>query len=216
MAASGLIKAGTKVAKAAKKPGRKSKKGRPVGSKAEKAEAKKLGITVPELRKRKKPTKSKSKKKATAPKRTSKESSELRKLIRQQKADDMDLPVSSSAMRRTMVDAPSRSSVAGQSVEAGFPRSKTPPPPKQSAAAKRRRVMSGLQGVGPTGKIRDTGTFANPRSMTAEAMGLSGRGVIPSEEDLIKSGNFQIRKKGGQVGRGAGKALRGVGCVRKK
>jgi len=54
MAVSGLIKAGTKVAKAGKKPGRKSKRGRKPGTKAEKEKAKELGITVPELRKRKK------------------------------------------------------------------------------------------------------------------------------------------------------------------
>ena len=197
------------------KPGRKSKRGRKPGTKAEKAEAKELGITVLELRKRKakgqkKPTK---KKKETAPKRTKKERAELRKLIQEQTRDSMDLAPRASTMRRTMVDAPRRSSVAGQQVEAGFPRSKTPPPQKQSTAAKRRRVMAGLQGITPSGRIKDTGTFADPRSMTAETMGLRSKGVLPSEEDLIKMGGFEIRKKGGKIGRGTGQALRGGGCV---
>ena len=215
MAVSGLIKAGTKVAKAGKKPGRKSKRGRKPGTKAEKAEAKELGITVPELRKRKakdqkKPPK---KKKKTAPKRTRKEEKEYQKLLKEHYKDKKNLPLSSSTMRRTMVDAPRRSSVAGQQVEAGFPRSKTPPPQKQSAAAKRRRVMAGLQGITSGGRIKDTGTFADPRSMTAETMGLRSKGVLPSEEDLIKMGGFEIRKKGGKIGRGTGQALRGGGCV---
>jgi len=197
------------------KPGRKSKRGRKPGTKAEKAEAKELGITVLELRKRKakgqkKPAK---KKKETAPKRTRKERAELRKLIQEQTRDSMDLAPRASTMRRTMVEAPRGSSVAGQKVEAGFPRSKTPPPQKQSAAAKRRRVMSGLQGITPSGRIKDTGTFADPRSMTAEIMGLRSKGVLPSEEDLIKMGGFEIRKKGGKIGRGTGQALRGGGCV---
>jgi hypothetical protein len=220
MAASKIVQTVTKAVK--KKPGRKSKKGRPVGSKAEKAEAKELGITVPELRKRKKAKKPKSKKKSAATKRTKKESAELRKLIRQQASDMMDTPTRSDRMRRTMVEAPRGSSVAGQKVEAGFPRSKTPPPgttrqDRVSPARRRQLVGSGMAGVDPkTGLLTNKGTFADSQKNVAEAMNLTGRGVIPSEEDIIKRGGFQIHKKGGQVGRGAGKALRGVGCVRKK
>ena len=77
MAASKIVQTVTKAVK--KKPGRKSKKGRPVGSKAEKAEAKELGITVPELRKRKKAKKTKGKGKKDPRTLTAKEKAAIKK-----------------------------------------------------------------------------------------------------------------------------------------
>ncbi len=73
------IPGASKAAKKVTKRGRKSKKGRPVGTKAEKAEAKELGITVPELRKRKKTKKTKGKGKKDPRTLTAKEKAAIKK-----------------------------------------------------------------------------------------------------------------------------------------
>ena len=238
------IPGASKAAKKVTKRGRKSKKGRPVGTKAEKAEAKELGITVPELRKRKKTKKPKSKK-DTKPTYTKEERAEIAALARAQRRDrdaqrfserDTTAPVrtaSPSGGRRLPVFAPQRSSVAGQSVEAGPLRSKVTPPgttrqDRVSPARRRQLVGSGMAGVDPrTGLLKQKGTFAPPARQVAEEMGLGRKGVLPTEEELAALGGFQRgRKYGGKVGKnkkrksskgvGAGCALRGYCAVRKK
>jgi hypothetical protein len=80
------------------------------------------------------------------------------------------------------------------------------------------------RGTYPDGSPRhivvSTGRMAPPRGMVAEAMGL--KGVLPSEQELVEKGGFQIRKRGGTVRRrtggaiGVGAALRGYGKGYKK
>ena len=155
------IPGASKAAKTVTKRGRKSRRGRPVGTKAEKAEAKELGITVPELRKRKKAKKPKSKKDTKKPRYTKAERAEIAALARAQRRDrdaqrfserDTTAPVrtaSPSGGRRLPVFAPQRSSVSDQSVEAGPLRSKVTPPgttrqDKVSPARRRQLVGSGI------------------------------------------------------------------------
>ena len=147
---------------------------------------------------------------------------------------DTTAPVRSSVPsggRRLSVRAPERSSVAGQSVEAGPLRSKVPPPgttraDRVSPARRRQLATSGMAGVGPTGLMTNKGTFAPPARQTAEAMGIGNKGVLPSKEELQAMGGFEIKKHGGKVGKktkrkssrgvGTGVALRGYGAVRNK
>jgi|10_taG_2_1085330.scaffolds.fasta_scaffold07458_2 hypothetical protein len=126
---------------------------------------------------------------------------------------------------------PPRSSIAGQSVEAGPLRSKVIPPgttrkDRVSPARRRQLVRSGMAGVDPkTGLLTQKGTFAPPRRNTGEEMGI----LSPiDEEDILSNQGMSIiepRKKGGKVkkksskksskGVGVGAALRGHGAVRK-
>ena len=228
----GFIKTGAKITKKIRKT-RKTKKGRPTIAPHIKQQAKAAGFSSVKKWKEAGSPKPKSKKKSgeksskkSPGKGTKKERqarAQIAKLTREQRRDMKgdQYPSPSSTMRRTMVPAPGLypppgSSVAGQSVEAGFPRSKTPPPLNQSPKQKRRRTMAGLQGINKRGSPLDIGTWAEPRSNVAREMGLLGRGKAPSEDELKAMGGFEIRKKGGKVGRGSGKALRGVGCVRKR
>ena len=70
-------------------------------------------------------------------------------------------------------------------------------------------------------KLVTTGQYSPPREEVAEKMGLTGRGRI-SEKEIknLTAGEggqgFEIRKRGGRIGRGCGAALRGGGAVRSK
>ena len=103
---------------------------------------------------------------------------------------------------------------------------------KYSRAQLRRLVQEGTvrvvrRGSNPDGSPRyiavSTGRFAPPRGAVAEEMGLGGQQrALPSEEELVEAGGFQIRKRGGIVRRrtggaiGIGAALRGYGKGYKK
>ena len=232
------IKAATK-----KRPGRRSKKGRPIGTKAEKKKAADLDITVKELRKREAASQKKSskKKKTTKKKKhTKKERAEIARLAREQRRDEAatrraeratsapDRASVPSGGRRLPVFAPPRSSVAGQSVEAGPLRSKIIPPgttrqDRVSSARKRHLVATGQATVDKnTGLLKPTGEYAPSPSVVGEEMGLGGKGSLLSKEELEARGGFEIHKKGGKIktkqsrGVGTGAALRGLGAVRKK
>lgn len=101
-----------------------------------------------------------------------------------------------------------------------------------SRAQLRRLIQEGTvrivrRGTNPDGSPRhivvSTGRFAPPRGMVAEEMGLGGQQrALPSEQELVEAGGFQIRKRGGIVRRrtggaiGVGAALRGYGKGYKK
>ena len=126
---------------------------------------------------------------------------------------------------------PPRSSIAGQSVEAGPLRSKVIPPgttraDRVSPARRRQLATSGMAGVGPTGLMTNKGTFAPPARQVAEEVGIGRKGVLPTKEEMAAMGGFEIKKGGGKVGKktkrkssrgvGTGAALRGLGAGRKK
>ncbi len=235
------IKAATK-----KRPGRRSKKGRPIGTKAEKKKAADLDITVKELRKREAASQKKSskKKKTTKKKKhTKKERAEIARLAREQRRDeaatrraerDTSAPVRASVPsggRRLPVFAPPRSSVAGQSVEAGPLRSKIIPPgtttqDRVSPARKRHLVATGQATVDPkTGLLKSTGEYAPPaREVMEEMRNKNQYGDLIDEKDVLNIQGMRLmeRKRGGKIktkksrGVGTGAALRGLGAVRKK
>jgi len=120
---------------------------------------------------------------------------------------------------------------AGNKVEGGvntnlLSKAQLDPELKQYSRAQLRRLIKTGQAKivrmknGKT-KLVTTGQYAPPRGEIAEAMGLTGRGKI-SEKEIknMTAGEggqgFEIRKKGGRIGRGCGAALRGGGAVRSK
>jgi len=120
---------------------------------------------------------------------------------------------------------------AGNKVEGGvntnlLSKAQLDPELKQYSRAQLRRLIKTGQAKivrmknGKT-KLVTTGQYAPPRGEVAEKMGLTGRGKI-SEREIknLTAGEggpgFEIRKKGGRVGRGCGAALRGGGAVRSK
>tara|TARA_R110002012_G_scaffold289306_1_gene482324 strand:- start:1595 stop:2329 length:735 start_codon:yes stop_codon:yes gene_type:complete len=241
------IPGASKTAKTVVKRGRKRKaRGRKVIPEHIKNKAKAAGYSsVKKWKEAGSPEPKKKSKKKTkkSEKRTKAERSEIARLAREQRRDrdaqtrserDTTAPVRSSVPsggRRLSVRAPERSSVAGQSVEAGPLRSKVPPPgttraDRVSPARRRQLATSGMAGVGPTGLMTNKGTFAPPARQTAEAMGIGNKGVLPSKEELQAMGGFEIKKHGGKVGKktkrkssrgvGTGVALRGYGAVRNK
>ena len=98
-------------------------------------------------------------------------------------------------------------------------------PPKMSAAQRRARIAQGIVG-GPRAarpgrkgeQVRNIGEFAPPREQIADAMGLTGRGEMPTIEDFIKMEGFQVTKKGGQIkgkSKKSSNKYRGWGAARK-
>lgn len=203
------------VVKKAKKRGRKGK-GRKAISPEIKAKAKAAGFTsVKKWEEAGKPGPKKQQKSGTAKRKDTeipkgKRGSEIRKLERQQKADDME---SSGGPRRRSVD--------GVAEGPNRPALSKIQPPKMSAAQRRRRVAQGLVGgprAGRKEQVRDIGEYAPPASQTAREMGLTGK---IDEDEIMELGGFEIRRGGGQIKYkkkggpiGVGKALGGYGKVR--
>ena len=234
----GLTKTATKTAiakaeaiikEAGKKAGRKRKTGRPTkevkaimdSKNVSKAEAEK--ILKAKNKKETKPKESKTNKakdKATLiPK--GKGSSEIRRLLKEQKADDMDSPRMSNR-GKTYLNDPSD---VGEGVNT-MPLSKHSLPDKVSRRRRREMVETGLAAATPRTKtnrtgLRNTGRFAEDSGNVAEAMGLRGKGII--DEDDVRAAGLTIsnrksggaityKKRGGPVGVGA--ARTGFGKVR--
>ena len=203
------------VVKKAKKRGRKGK-GRKAISPEIKAKAKAAGFTsVKKWEEAGKPGPKKQQKSGTAKRKdtempTGKRGREIQKLLRQQKADDMESS-----------GGPRRRNVEGVAEGPNRPALSKIQPPKMSAAQRRRRVAQGLVGgprAGRKEQVRDIGEYAPPASQTAREMGLTGK---IDEDEIIELGGFEIRKGGGQIKYkkkggpiGVGKALSGYGKVR--
>ena len=203
------------VVKKAKKRGRKGK-GRKAISPEIKAKAKAAGFTsVKKWEEAGKPGPKKQQKSGTAKRKdtempTGKRGREIQKLLRQQKADDMESS-----------GGPRRRNVEGVAEGPNRPALSKIQPPKMSAAQRRRRVAQGLVGgprAGRKEQVRDIGEYAPPASQTAREMGLTGK---IDEDEIIELGGFEIRKGGGQIKYkkkggpiGVGKALGGYGKVR--
>ena len=203
------------VVKNAKKRGRKGK-GRKAISPEIKAKAKAAGFTsVKKWEEAGKPGPKKQQKSGTAKRKdtempTGKRGREIQKLLRQQKADDMESS-----------GGPRRRNVEGVAEGPNRPALSKIQPPKMSAAQRRRRVVQGLVGgprAGRKEQVRDIGEYAPPASQTAREMGLTGK---IDEDEIIELGGFEIRKGGGQIKYkkkggpiGVGKALGGYGKVR--
>jgi len=214
------------IAKAAKtglKRGRKGK-GRKALSPEVKAKAKAAGFTsVKKWEEAGKPGPKTKQKAGTAKRKDTeipkgKRGSEIRKLERQQKADDME---ASGGPRRRKVgpDYLAEKFMVAEGVNS--PAISKVQPPKMSAAQRRRRIAQGLVGgprAGRREQVRDIGEYAPPASQIADEMGLSGM-IDPDE--IMELGGFEIRKSGGQIKYkkkggpiGCGAAQRGYGKVR--
>ena len=225
----GITKKATEVATKAATKGRKRRTGRPTtevkaimdSENVSKAEAEK--ILKAKNKKETKPKESKTNKakdKATLiPK--GKGSSEIRRLLKEQKADDMDSPRMSNR-GKTYLNDPSD---VGEGVNT-MPLSKHSLPDKVSRRRRREMVETGLAAATPRTKtnrtgLRNTGRFAEDSGNVAEAMGLRGKGII-DEDDAIEAGltimsrksggTITYKKRGGPVGVGA--ARTGFGNVR--
>ena len=160
------------------------------------------------------PKKKDKKKKGSKPKRTRREERELAALTRAQQRDAAEV-----------AGNPRRRMVSGVEEGPNSPALSKVIPPKMSAAQRRARIAQGLVG-GPRAarpgrkgeQVRDIGEFAPPRQQVADAMGLTGRGELPTLEDFIEMEGFQITKKGGQIkgkSKKSSNRYRGWGAARK-
>ena len=183
--------------------------------------AKALGISLTEAKKKsdaelKAAIKEAAPKKSKAPqvKRTRAEQSELNRLIKSQKRDEMSDELGSNVLAGRRKTGPE-----GQEVEQGPLLSKAKLPEKVSPARRRSLVAQGKAKVRPGkgGKSRlvETGEFAPARQDVADRMGLTARGVPPTEKEIMDMGGFEIRKLGGKVKRNVGGKVRGVGQAMK-
>ena len=203
----GITKSATKAAKeVVKKAGRPRVKGRPTkevkaimdSQNVSKAEAEK--ILKAKNKKETKPKESKtSKAKDKANKMPKgKKGSEIRRLLKQQRADDMDSPRIGNR-GKTYLNDPSD---VGEGVNT-MPLSKHSLPDKVSRRRRREMVETGLAAATPRTKtnrtgLRNTGRFAEDSGNVAEAMGLRGKGII-DEDDAIEAGLTIMSRKGGGV-----------------
>jgi hypothetical protein len=144
--------------------------------------------------------------------RTKAEQSELNRLIRQQKKDDI---------ADTKNPLPRRRATGPEGevpVEQGPLLSKVQLPKKMSKAQARRLIMQGKAKVvtdkNGKKKLISTGEYAPSRQVIAEEMGLGGKGKLPTEAELDAMGGFEIRMGGGKVKRNMGGPVRGVGAAR--
>ena len=144
--------------------------------------------------------------------RTKAEQSELNKLIRQQKKDEV---------ADTKNPLPRRRATGPEDavpVEQGPLLSKVQLPEKMSKAQARRLIMQGKAKVvtdkNGKKKLISTGEYAPSRQVIAEEMGLGGKGKLPTEAELDAMGGFEIRMGGGKVKRNMGGPVRGVGAAR--
>lgn len=206
----------------AKRAGRKRKaRGVKPATELQKKGAKVLGISLTAAKKKsdaelKAAIKEAAPKKPKTPKvkRTRAEQNELNRLIKAQKRDEM------SDLRETNVLAGRRKTgPKGQEVEQGPLLSKAKLPEKVSPARRRSLVAQGKAKVRPGkgGKSRlvETGEFAPAKQDVADRMGLTARGVPPTEKEIMEMGGFEIRQYGGKVKRNMGGKVRGVGQAMK-
>jgi hypothetical protein len=219
--------------------GRKSKRGRGIGTKAEKAEAKKLGISVAKLRAGKKSA-PKVKKAIRSPVTPVLAESEAGRARQVEQAAAGLTGKGSKTIQRMMAQRPDtagqptrlplvRGSAAqkgnlGEGVNTALPSKMqvNPDPKSYSRAQLRSLIKNGTvklvkRGRHPDGSPRyivvSTGRYAPPAEATAEAMGLGGsQRSLPSEKSLQDMGGFEIRKRGGTVRRRAGGAI-GIGAA---
>jgi len=219
--------------------GRKSKRGRGIGTKAEKAEAKKLGISVAKLRAGKKSA-PKVKKAIRSPVTPVLAESEAGRARQVEQAAAGLTGKGSKTIQRMMAQRPDtagqptrlplvRGSAAqkgnlGEGVNTALPSKMqvNPDPKSYSRAQLRSLIKNGTvklvkRGRHPDGSPRyivvSTGRYAPPVEGTAEAMGLGGsQRALPSEKSLQDMGGFEIRKRGGTVRRRAGGAI-GIGAA---
>ena len=219
--------------------GRKRKRGRGIGTKAEKEEAKKLGISVAKLRAGKKsaPKVKKAKRSPVTPVLAESEVGRARQV--EQAAAGL-TGKGSKTIQRMMAQRPDtagqptrlplvRGSAAqrgnlGEGVNTALPSKMqvNPDPKSYSRAQLRSLIKNGTvklvkRGRHPDGSPRyivvSTGRYAPPAEATAEAMGLGGsQRSLPSEKSLRDMGGFEIRKRGGTVRRRAGGPI-GVGAA---
>jgi len=219
--------------------GRKRKRGRGIGTNAEKAEAKKLGISVKKLREGKKsaPKVKKAKRSPVTPVLAESEAGRARQV--EQAAAGL-TGKGSKTIQRMMAQRPDtagqptrlplvRGSAAqkgniGEGVNTALPsKMQVDPDPKSYSRAQLRRLIKNgtvrlvQRGRHPDGSPRyivvSTGRYAPPTAGTAEAMGLGKHAdYLPTEEELRAMGGFEIRKRGGTVRRKAGGPI-GVGAA---
>ena len=212
------------------KAGRKRKTGRPTkevkaimdSKNVSKAEAEK--ILKAKNKKETKPKESKTSKAKTKANKMpkGKGGAEIRRLLKQQRADDMDSPRIGNR-GKTYLNDPSD---VGEGVNT-MPLSKHSLPDKVSRRRRREMVETGLAAATPRTKtnrtgLRNTGRFAEDSGNVAEAMGLRGKGII-DEDDAIEAGLtimsrkaggvITYKKRGGPIGVGA--ARTGFGKVRR-
>ena len=213
-----FVKSGIKAASKGRGRPKGSKKGRKPIPQNIKDKAKKAGFTSVKKWKEAgspEPVEKPKKKKGSGPKRTRREEGELAALIRTQQRDAAEV-----------AGNPRRRVVSGVPEGPNSPALSQVIPPKMSAAQRRARIAQGLVG-GPRAarpgrkgeQVRDIGEYAPPRQQVADAMGLTGRGEMPTLEDFIEMEGFQITKKGGQIkGKSKKKSsnkYRGWGAARK-
>ena len=229
----------TKIVTKKETRGRKRKRGRGVGTKEEKAEAKKLGISVEKLRAGKKSA-SKVKKVKRSPVTPVLAESEAGRARQVEQAAAGLTGKGSKTIQRMMAQRPDtagqptrlplvRGSAAqkgnlGEGVNTALPSKMqvNPDPKSYSRAQLRSLIKNGTvklvqKGRHPDGSPRyivvSTGRYAPPVEGTAEAMGLGGsQRALPSEKSLRAMGGFEIRKRGGTVRRRAGGPI-GVGAA---
>ena len=212
-----FVKSGIKAASKGRGRPKGSKKGRKPIPQNIKDKAKKAGFTSVKKWKEAgspEPVEKPKKKKGSGPKRTRREEGELAALIRTQQRDAAEV-----------AGNPRRRVVSGVPEGPNSPALSQVIPPKMSAAQRRARIAQGLVG-GPRAarpgrkgeQVRDIGEYAPPRQQVADAMGLTGRGEMPTIEDFIKMEGFQVTKKGGQIkgkSKKSSNKYRGWGAARK-
>ena len=220
--------------------GRKRKtRGRKPGTKEEQAQAEELGISVKELRERKKsaPKVKKAKRSPVTPVLAESEAGRARQV--EQAAAGL-TGKGSKTIQRMMAQRPDtagqptrlplvRGSAAqkgnlGEGVNTALPsKMQVDPDPKSYSRAQLRRLIKNgtvrlvQRGRHPDGSPRyivvSTGRYAPPTAGTAEAMGLGKHAdYLPTEEELRAMGGFEIRKRGGTIRRKAGGPI-GVGAA---
>ena len=219
--------------------GRMRKRGRGIGTNAEKAEAKKLGISVKKLREGKKaaPKVKKAKRSPVTPVLAESEAGRARQV--EQAAAGL-TGKGSKTIQRMMAQRPEaagqptrlplvRGSAAqrgnlGEGVNTALPsKIQVDPDPKNYSRAQLRRLIKNgtvrlvQRGRNPDGSPRvivvATGRHAPPTAGIADEMGLGGsQRALPSEEELRAMGGFEIRKRGGTIRRKAGGPI-GVGAA---
>ena len=159
--------------------------------------------------KAKKPVARKKKEKVV---RTKAEQTELNKLIREQKRDEV--ADTKNPLPRRRATGPE----GVKPVEQGPLLSKVQLPEKMSKAQARKLIMQGKAKVvtdkNGKKKLISTGEYAPSRQVIAEEMGLGGKGKLPTEAELDAMGGFEIRMGGGKVKRNMGGPVRGVGAAR--
>jgi len=138
--------------------------------------------------------------------RTKAEQTELNKLIRQQKKDEV--ADTKNPLPRRRATGPE----GVKPVEQGPLLSKVQLPEKMSKAQARKLIMQGKAKVvtdkNGKKKLISTGEYAPSRQIIAEEMGLKGK---ISEDEIKSLGGFEIKKYGGKVKRNMGGPVRGVG-----